>query len=61
MTGRVNELGDTGADGVGAKRWTTGQQHKLGDPLSFAVPTGNFGDVLAGYVAGCVGGGGVCV
>jgi threonine synthase len=27
----------------------------LGRPLTFAVPTGNFGDVFAGYVAGTIG------
>ncbi|MEJ6401057.1 threonine synthase [Nicoliella lavandulae] len=28
---------------------------KLGDPISFTVPTGNFGDVLAGYYAKLLG------
>lgn len=28
---------------------------KLGDPVSFSVPTGNFGDVLAGYYAALMG------
>ena len=28
---------------------------KLGDKLNFCVPTGNFGDILAGYIAGKMG------
>ena len=28
---------------------------KLGDKLNFSVPTGNFGDILAGYIAGKMG------
>jgi len=28
---------------------------KLGEKLSFSVPTGNFGDILAGYIAGQMG------
>lgn len=28
---------------------------KIGDPVSFSVPTGNFGDVLAGYYASLMG------
>lgn len=28
---------------------------KSGDPVSFCVPTGNFGDILAGYYAKCMG------
>ena len=28
---------------------------KLGDKLNFSVPTGNFGDILAGYIAGEMG------
>jgi len=27
----------------------------LGDPVNFSVPTGNFGDILAGYLAKCLG------
>ncbi|MBQ6891688.1 MAG: threonine synthase, partial [Clostridia bacterium] len=27
----------------------------LGDPVDFVVPTGNFGDILAGYFAKCLG------
>lgn len=27
----------------------------MGDPVSFVVPTGNFGDILAGYFAKCMG------
>ncbi len=28
---------------------------KNGDPVNFSVPTGNFGDILAGYIAKCMG------
>lgn len=28
---------------------------KLGDPVNFVVPTGNFGNILAGYYAKCMG------
>ncbi len=28
---------------------------KSGDPVNFSVPTGNFGDILAGYIAKCIG------
>ena len=28
---------------------------RAGQKLNFAVPTGNFGDILAGYLAGCMG------
>ncbi len=28
---------------------------RLGEPVDFAVPTGNFGDILAGYMARCLG------
>ena len=28
---------------------------KCGDPVNFVVPTGNFGDILAGYMAKCLG------
>ena len=31
------------------------QQIKLGDKVNFSVPTGNFGDILAGYLAGLLG------
>lgn len=30
-------------------------QLKLGDPINFTVPTGNFGNILAGYYAKCMG------
>ena len=30
-------------------------QVKMGDPVNFCVPTGNFGDILAGYLAGLLG------
>ncbi len=28
---------------------------QMGDPVNFCVPTGNFGDILAGYLAKCLG------
>ena len=28
---------------------------RMGDPVNFSVPTGNFGDILAGYLAKCLG------
>ncbi|MBQ2960797.1 MAG: threonine synthase [Oscillospiraceae bacterium] len=28
---------------------------KMGEKLNFSVPTGNFGDILAGYIADCMG------
>ncbi len=31
------------------------KQIKLGDPVNFSVPTGNFGDILAGYLAKLLG------
>ena len=30
-------------------------QIKMGDEVNFSVPTGNFGDILAGYLAKCLG------
>lgn len=30
-------------------------QIRLGDPVDFVVPTGNFGDILAGFIARCMG------
>ena len=32
-----------------------GQEIALGDPVNFCVPTGNFGDILAGFYAKCMG------
>lgn len=36
-------------------RWVGEQGCRIGEPLSFCVPTGNFGDIFAGYVAKCMG------
>ena len=31
------------------------EEIRMGDPVNFVVPTGNFGDILAGYFAKCLG------